>query len=152
MSIMSVVRCCGLCAFALFVSPAWGQADSGDMMKVNITMKMQISGGRDIPARTVTKDVCTSKDRDMRSMVQRQKNCAVSDYRKVGNVVSYHMACGGNPPTMTGDAHFELLPGGGVKGTFRSNSNMRGKTFVMDMTYAGEPTGSCDYNATHHAD
>jgi hypothetical protein len=150
MSTMSVVRCCGLFAFTLFVSPAWAQADSGDMMKVNITMKMQMSGVGDIPAHTVTQNVCTSKDRDMRAMVQRQKNCAVSNYEQVGSVVSYHMVCGGSPPTMTGDAHFELLPGGGVKGTVHANSSMSGKTVVTDMTYAGERTGSCDYGATQH--
>lgn len=148
MTVASTVRLCAPVLLALLALPAWAQSDSGNMMKMKVTMKMQVPGAGVLPERTITQDVCTSKDHDMRAMVQRQKNCTVSDYRQVGQVVSYHMSCGGNPPTMTGDAHFELLSGGNIKGTVHANSVMGGQTAVMDMTYAGVRTGSCDYAAS----
>lgn len=135
--------------FALLAMPACAQSDSGNMMKMSVSMKMQMPGAGDIPAQATTQDVCMSRDLDMRAMLQRQKNCTVSDYRQAGNVVSYHVACGGNPPGMVGDARFELLPGGSIKGSVHANSSMGGKNMVMDMTYAGERTGSCDYAASH---
>jgi hypothetical protein len=55
------------------------------------------------------------------------------------------------PPTMIGDAHFEWLPDGSIKGSMHANSSMSGQSTVMDMTYAGERTGSCDYTASRHA-
>jgi len=48
---------------------------------------------------------------------------------------------------MTGDARFELLPNGNIKGSVHANSSMGGQSVLMDMTYAGERTGSCDYTA-----
>ena len=148
MSIVSIARVFGLCTLVLFVMPVSAQSDSGNMMKMNVSMKMQVSGAGELPVRTTTQNVCTSKDHDMRAMVQRQKDCTVSDYRQVGNVVSYHMTCGGNPPAMTGDARFELLSGGAIKGTVHANTRMGEQTAVMDMTYSGERTGSCHYTAS----
>jgi hypothetical protein len=147
-SFSSLARICGLCAFASLSMPAWAQSDSGNMMKMNVTVKMQMPGAGDIPAQTTTQDVCMSRDLDMRAMLQRQKDCRVSDYRQVDGVVSYQVVCGGDPPRMTGNARFELLSGGGIKGSVHANSNMGGKSMVVDMTYAGERTGSCDYAAS----
>jgi len=36
----------------------------------------------------------------------------VSNYRQTGDVVGYHLVCGGDPPRMIGDVCFELLPDG----------------------------------------
>ena len=84
----------------------------------------------------------------MRAMLQQQQDCTVSHYQQVGDVVSYHLVCGGDPPKMTGDARFELLPNGNIKGSVHANSSMGGQSVLMDMTYAGERTGSCDYTAS----
>src|SRR5690606_1187611 len=115
------------------------QPGSGNMMKMTISMKMNIPGMGSIPAQTVTQNICTSKDHDLRQLVQKQQqeDCSVSDYRQVGNVVSYRVVCGGNPPTMEGDAQFELRPDGSINGTLRATSNMQGQKVAMDMTYAG---------------
>lgn len=145
MSTFSMLRMSALCAFGMLATTAAAQSDSGNMMKMTITMKMQMAGLGDMPARTVTQNVCTSKDHDMRAMLQQKKDCVVSNYRQNGNVISYHVVCGGNPPRMTGDAQFELQPGGDINGSLHANSNMRGHDVVMDMTYAGQRTGSCDY-------
>ncbi|WEN15007.1 DUF3617 family protein [Rhodanobacter sp. AS-Z3] len=147
----SMVRFCGLCVMGLLATSAAAQSGSGNMMKMAITMKMQMPGMGDMPARTVTKDVCTSKDHDMRAMLQQQKACVVSNYTQTGNTVSYHVVCGGNPPSMSGDAQFELLPSGDIHGHFHANSNRNGHSMVMDMTYAGQRTGSCDYTASRPA-
>jgi len=111
-------------------------------------MKMQLPGAGDMPAHTTTQDVCTSRDHDMRAMLQQQQDCIVSNYQQVGDVVSYHLVCGGDPPKMVGDARFELLPNGNIKGSVHANSSMGGQDVLMDMTYAGERTGSCDYTAS----
>jgi len=147
MSMPSMMRICCLCAFALLATTASAQSDSGNMMKMSVTMKMQVPGAGDMPARTTTQDVCTSKSHDMRAMLQQQQDCRVSHYQQVGDVVSYHLVCG-DPPKMTGDARFELLPNGNIKGSVHANSSMGGQSVLMDMTYAGERTGSCDYTAS----
>lgn len=144
----SMVRICCLCAFALLATTASAQSDSGNMMKMSVTMKMQVPGAEGMPARTTTQDVCTSRSHDMRAMLQQQQDCTVSHYQQVGDVVSYHLVCGGDPPKMTGDARFELLPNGNIKGSVHANSSMGGQSVLMDMTYAGERTGSCDYTAS----
>ena len=148
MPVSSILRRFGLGAFALWATMALAQSGSGNMMTMTVTMKMQVSGAGDLPARTTTQEVCTSTDHDMRAMLQHQQKCAVSDYRQLGSVVSYHLVCGGNPPTMTGDARFELLPNDDIRGSVHANSNMGGQSVVMDMTYAGRRTGSCDYGAS----
>lgn len=147
LSSLSIIRVSSVCLLVLLATSAWAQSGSGNMVKVDITMKMQLPGAADMPAQMITQDVCMSSDPDMRAMLQQQKDCAVSGYRKVGNVVHYHVACGGNPPTMAGDARFELLPGGNINGSLHANSNMGGQSVVVDMTYAGVRTGSCDYKA-----
>jgi len=148
MPVSSMLRRFGPYAFALLATTALAQSDSGNMMKMTVTMKMQVPGAGDLPARTTTQDVCASRDHDMRAMLQQQQDCVVSDYRQLGSVISYHLACGGNPPRMTGDARFELLPGGDIHGSVHANSNIGGQSVVMDMTYAGQRTGSCDYSAS----
>jgi hypothetical protein len=115
-------HCC-LCAFAL---PATG----------------------DMPAHTTTQDACSSRSHDMRAMPQQQRDCTVSNHQQVGDVVGYHLVCAGDPPKMTGDARFELLLNGSVKGSVHANSSMGGHNVLMDMAYAGERTGSCDYIAS----
>lgn len=148
MSAFPMLRFAALCVFCVIAPTTAAQSDSGNMMKMSITMKMQMAGLGDMPARTVNQNVCTSKDHDMRSMLQQQKDCVVSNYHQQGNVISYHVVCGGNPPRMTGDAQFELLPGGDIRGSMHADSNMNGQAMVMDMTYAGQRTGSCDYTAS----
>ena len=68
----SMMRICCLCAFALAATTASAQSDSGNMMKMSVTMKMQVPGAGDMPARTTTQDVCTSRNHDMRAMLQQQ--------------------------------------------------------------------------------
>lgn len=148
MSTFSMLRMVVLCALGVLATTAAAQSDSGNMMKMTISMKMQMAGLGDMPARTVAQNVCTSKDHDMRAMLQQQTDCVVSNYQQKGNVISYHVVCGGNPPSMTGDAQFELQAGGDINGRLHTNSNMRGRNVVMDMTYAGQRTGSCDYTAS----
>ena len=149
MSTFSMRRFCGFCAVGVLATAAWAQTDSGNMMKVTVTMKMQMAGMGDMPARTVTRNVCTSKDRDMRAMLQQQKDCVVSNYTQTGSTVSYHVVCGGSSPSMTGDAQFDLLPGGDIRGKLHATSNRIGQNMVMDMTYAGQRTGSCNDTASH---
>src|SRR3546814_10139002 len=90
-SSLSIIRVGSMCLSILLAASAWAQSGSGNMMKVDITMKMQLPGAANMPAQKVTQNVCMSSDPDMRAMLQQQKDCAVSDYRKVGNVVSYHV-------------------------------------------------------------
>lgn len=63
-------RACGLCAFALLATAALAQPDSGSMLKMSVTMKMQVPGAGDLPVRTTTLDVCTSSSHDMRVILQ----------------------------------------------------------------------------------
>lgn len=147
---VSLVRSCCLGLLVLFTSAAYAQSQPGNMMKMTISMKMQIPGMGSVPAQTVTQNVCTAKDPDMRAMMEEQKDCAITNYKKVGNVVSYHVTCGGNSPTMSGDAQFELRPDGSINGSIKATTNMSGQSVAMDMTYAGVRTGSCEYTPPAH--
>ena len=86
----------------------------------------------------------------MRAMLQQQQDCTVSDCRQVGDVVSYHLVRGSDPPKMTGDVRFELLPSGNIKDSVHANSSMGGQSVPIDMTCAGERTCSCDYTTNRH--
>ena len=89
-------------------------------------------------AHTTTQDVCTSSDRDMRAMLQQQQGCTVSDYRQIGDVVSDHPVCGGNPPKMTGEARFEMI---GVCRSCRRRSGVGGIVAVNSGSFATRSEG-----------
>lgn len=139
----SILGAFGLCALALIVTPVFAQSEPGNLMKETSVTRIQMPGVA-MPARTQTMQVCVSaKKPDPREMTKQQKDCTISDYTKVGDTVSYHMACG--QMQMSGDARFQLRADGGMHGTIHSDSNAGGQKMVMDMTIDGKRIGSCNY-------
>lgn len=119
-----LARICSLCVLALLATAASAQSNSGNMMKMNATMKMQVPGVGHACAYGYAGRVHL-QDHDVRAMLQQQQGCTVSDYPQVGDVVSYRLVCGGKPPKTTGDARFELLPNNGnIRGSVHANSSM----------------------------
>ena len=135
-------------ALALLATASAAIAEPGDMMHMTISGKMQISEpamAMAIP--TFNKDVCSPKQVDVRNLMtetSRNKQCAYTNYKQVGNTVSFHYTCSG-AQQLDGDGSF-TIEGNGVQGTIHANGDMHGSKTVVDMRYEGTRTStSCDY-------
>ncbi len=147
---MTIHPTLGLCCLALLAAslPATDASASepGNMMKMHVTSRMQVPGVPfQMPPITHNQEVCVSaKKPDPRDMTKQNKDCKVTDYKESGNTVSYRMACTGDVQ-MNGEGSYEMLDGGGVRGTLHFTGSSRGESVTMDMNYEGERIGSCDY-------
>ena len=142
-------RFAAVCVCALIAVPAIAVAEPGDMMRMTINGKVQISNPQmSMAIPSISKDVCSPKQVDVRSLVtqsSRNKECAYTNYKQDGNTVSFHYACTGDKQQLDGDGSF-TIQSGGVHGTIHANSSMHGQATVVDMTYEGSRTGaSCEY-------
>lgn len=144
MNLRSPSTICGLCALALFAAPAFAQSEPGNQMQLTNTIKVQM-GGTSMPARTTTTQTCVSaKKPDPREMLKQQKECAISNYRQLGDTVSYRLTCTGEM-TMVSDATFHFQADGGMHGTVHSEGGVEGRKMVTDVSIDGKRIGSCQY-------
>jgi hypothetical protein len=131
-------------AFALFSLPALA-SEPGNMMKITSSMHMQMAGMPAMAPMHYTQTVCTAaKHPDPRDTMRNGAQCRVTDYKKIGNTISYDVTCG-PPMQMTGDGKFTLLPNAGTHGVMHMSGNAGGQSMQMDMTVDGTRVGSCDY-------
>ncbi|HET6804996.1 MAG TPA: DUF3617 family protein [Frateuria sp.] len=120
-------------------------SEPGNLMKVTTTTRMQMPG-MSMPPMSHATTVCTSTRKpDPRRMMQGQKDCKVTDFRREGDVVTYRMACTG-AVTMAGEGRFEMLSGGAMRGSLHVTGNSGGRAMTMDTTFEGQRVGSCDYD------
>ncbi len=144
MNLRRILTPSALCLIALSAAPLLAHAEPGNRMKMTISMKMQMPG-MDMPASSHTMQSCVSaKKPDPRQMMQKNKDCTTSDYKEVGDTVSFHMACTG-PMPMNGAMTFRIAADGGVHGTTHMTSTTEGQAMVMDTTYEGQRIGACEY-------
>ncbi|UGB36835.1 DUF3617 domain-containing protein [Frateuria soli] len=131
----------------LLVTGAGGTAfatEPGNLMKMTTTTRMQMPG-MSMPPMSHTTTVCTSTQKpDPRRMMQGQKDCQVTDFKREGDLITYRMACTG-AVTMNGEGRFEMLAGGGMRGSLHVTGNSGGREMTMDTSFEGQRVGACDY-------
>jgi hypothetical protein len=130
--------------FALAVVPA-SASEPGNMMKMNTTVHMKMAGMPAMGPITHSANVCTSaKKPDPAQLMKNHGECKVSDYKQVGDTITYHMECSGRT-RMSGDGKFRMLPDSGIQGTIHIAGESGGQPVSMDMAFDGQRTGACAY-------
>lgn len=114
-------------------------AQQGSGVKYRVSSKMEMVGMPfAMPARTT--EVCGPKNAAAESLVPRQDNCRVLDYRVTGNKSSFRVVCTGKD-AMTGTGEFEMLGANG----YRGKMTMATDGEQMIMSFDGKRLGDCDY-------
>ncbi len=134
----------GVCSIAvalLLATSAHAAPASGD--RYQVTSKFEIKD-MPFPMPNQTTEVCTAKDGGDASMVPKDKNCRVLDYKKVGNRSSFRMECSGKD-AMSGDGETELLGAGAYRGRISARSMSGGEAMDMTIRFEGKRIGDCDY-------
>ena len=106
----------------------------------DVTSKMEIPGmPMAMPGQTHR--VCVEKGGDA-TMVPKREGCAVADVKRVGNTVTYRMACkdGRNDYTATGES---TATPNGYQGKMRMAGKIEGEQMEMAMAYSGAHAGNC---------
>lgn len=144
MNIRSPLALAAICALALASTPALA-SEPGNMMKMNTTMHMKMAGMPAMGPMTHSMDVCTSARKpDPSQLMKNQGDCKVSDYKQVGDTITYHMECSGETQ-LSGDGKFQMLPDSGIRGAIHISGQSSGQPVTMDMTFDGQRTGACAY-------
>lgn len=134
----------GFCALCL-IAPPGSAREPGNMMKMTTTTRMNMAGMPSMGPMTHTTNVCTSTKRpDPRQMMKSEKDCKVSNYQEEGDTISYQMQCTGTMQ-MSGNGKFQMLPGGGIRGSIHVTGSTGGQPMAMDMDFDGQRIGACDY-------
>lgn len=114
-------------------------AQQGSGVKYRVSSKMEMVGMPfAMPAQTT--EVCGPKNAPAESLVPRQDNCRVLDYRVTGNKSSFRMVCTGKD-AMTGTGEFEMLGANGYRGKMTMTTD--GEQMIMN--FDGKRLGDCDY-------
>lgn len=114
-------------------------AQQGSGIKYRVSSKMEMAGMPfAMPAQT--SEICGQKNAAGESLVPKQKNCTVHDYRVTGNKSSFSMECTGKD-AMTGTGEFEMLGADGYRG--KMTMDAEGQQMVMN--FEGKRLGECDY-------
>jgi len=119
--------------------PIGAQAQQGSGVRYQVTSKMEMVGVPfAMPART--DEVCGPKHAAGESMVPKQDNCTVHDYRLSGSKATFRMVCTGKD-AMTGTGEFEMLGANGYRGKMTAETEGQ----QMIMSFEGKRVGDCDY-------
>lgn len=114
-------------------------AQQGSGVKYRVSSKMEMVGMPfAMPAHTT--EVCGPKNAAAESLVPRQDNCSVLDYRVTGNKANFRVVCTGKD-AMTGAGEFEMLGANG----YRGKMTMAADGEQMVMNFDGKRLGDCDY-------
>ena len=105
-----------------------------------VTMKMEMPGmPMTMPAQVDR--VCVAKDRKDEDPIPRRENCRVLESKRVGNTLTYKMACTGAEPM---DVAGEMTYGSNrYEGRMRMTSTSGGQSMEMGQTFAGRRVGDC---------
>ena len=135
----------GFCLLLALSAPALA-SEKGNLMKMTVAVNMQVPGmPAGMGAMTRTTNVCTSaREPDPSQIMQKQKDCQVSDYKKSGDTITFHMACTG-AMQMHGDGKYQLLPDGSLHGTVHIAGTSDGQPVSIDSKVDGTRIGPCDY-------
>jgi uncharacterized protein DUF3617 len=132
------------CLAAPFVAmPAHAQ-QKGDQWEVTVKMEMP---GMSMPARTVR--MCLDKRaKDDAFVPQGRGECKVTDSKRSGSTVRYHMECSGKDALA---ADGEMTWGTDTySGRMRMTGKSGGDGFEMSQTFAGRKLGECSDPVNRH--
>lgn len=116
---------------------AHAQSGPDELWDMTVSTEM---GGMQMPP--VAQQVCMNKGETRAEGFQRDKNCKVTEQRRVGNKLTWKMVCSG-PEPMTGTGEI-TRSGSSMNGRMRLQGKSGGETVDMTMVYAGKLAGSCD--------
>jgi len=104
------------------------------------TMKMGMPGmPMAMPAQV--NRVCLSKNRKDEDLIPRRENCRVLESSRVGNKLTYKMACTGEEAmTVSGEMTYA---GTSYEGRMRMITQSSGQSMEMGQTFAGKRVGDC---------
>lgn len=120
---------------------AGAQPGSGDRYSVTSRIEMPGMPFQMPPQKT---EVCTSKQAATASMVPKEDNCRVYDFKIVGQKSSYRIECTGKD-AMTGEGENEQLGATAYRGSMRMKGKAEGEDVNIVMRYDGKRVGDCDF-------
>ncbi len=137
---------CGAALLALVAGPVSAANPDGRLMSFTMTTTMQMQG-MSMPPHSTTRNICTAPGAfDPRQLVGRGMGagCKLSDYRKAGSTITYHVACT-QPQPLSSDGSFQQLGDGGFKGEMHTTTTAGGRAITVLTTYEGRQVGTCPY-------
>jgi hypothetical protein len=117
-----------------------GAAGQGKDDLWEVTTKMEMPGmPMAMPAQT--QRVCIGKGGKDEDYVPKRENCRMLESKRVGNKVSYKMACTGKDAmSITGESTHGT---NSYEGRMMMTGTMQGQPMEMSQTYAGKRIGDC---------
>ena len=129
----------GAAAVALFALASFTFAQGTDQLW-EVTMQMQMPGmPAGMPAQV--RQVCVAQSHRDEDLIPRQGNCRVLDSKRVGNKLTYTMACTGEQAmNVAGEMTFAADR---YDGRMQMTMGEGGQSMAMTQTYAGRRVGAC---------
>lgn len=126
-------------AAALLAVPASGVAQGADQLW-EVTVKMEMPG-MPMAMPPQVRRVCVAQNHRDEDLIPTQGNCRVLESKRVGNRMTYAMACTGEPAmNVTGETTFAADR---YDGRMRMTTSEGGQPMEMAQTYAGRRVGGC---------
>lgn len=134
---MPAVRLILAAACGIAAAPVLAQGGPDELW--NMSMRMEMAG---MPAQAVNQQVCMKKGEAQPEKMSQDKNCKVTDQRKVGNTYTWKMACTGRD-AMTGEGQM-TRSGNAMDGRMRMQGRSGGEPMDMTVVYTGKLAGACN--------
>ena len=126
-------------AAALLAVPASGVAQGADHLW-EVTVKMEMPG-MPMAMPPQVRRVCVAQNHRDEDLIPTQGSCRVLESKRVGNRLTYAMACNGEPAmNVTGETTFAADR---YDGRMRMTTSEGGQPMEMAQTYAGRRVGGC---------
>jgi len=123
-------------SLSLAAAPVLAQGGPDELW--DMTMRMEIAG---MPAQAVNQSVCMKKGETQPDKMSQDKNCKVTEQRKVGNTFNWKIVCTGRD-AMTGEGQM-TRSGNTMNGRMRMQGKSGGESMDMTMVYTGKLAGGC---------
>ena len=126
-------------AAAMLALPAPGAAQGSDQLW-EVTMQMEMPG-MPMAMPPQVRRVCVAQNHRDEDLIPTQGNCRVLESKRVGNRMTYTMACTGEQAmNIAGETTFAADR---YDGRMRMSTSQGGQPMEMTQTYAGRRVGGC---------
>lgn len=115
---------------------AWAQGGPDELW--NMSTRMEMAG---MPAQAMNHQVCMQKGETQPEKMSQDKNCKVTEQRKVGNTFTWKIVCTGRD-AMTGEGRM-TRSGNAMDGRMRMQGKSGGEPMDMTIVYTGKLAGGC---------
>lgn len=116
---------------------AWAQGGPDELW--NMSTRMEMAG---MPAQAMNHQVCMQKGETQPEKMSQDKNCKVTEQRKVGNTFTWKIVCTGRD-AMTGEGRM-TRSGNAMDGRMRMQGKSGGEPMDMTIVYTGKLAGGCN--------